>query len=96
MVWLSGLLPYEQCAAVFERIGERPVSASSIWRQTDKHGERLQCYVEEQQEQVRVERIQLPDARHDHDQRKGVSMGGWGDGQYSREGLARVQSGGGI
>jgi len=76
MVWLSGLLPYEQCEAVFAQIGERWVSASSIWRQTQKHGQRLLDYVEYQREQVRVERIQLPDAKHDHDQRKGVSMDG--------------------
>ncbi len=76
MVWLSGLLPYEQCEAVFQQIGERWVSASSIWRQTQKHGERLQIYVEQQREQVSVERIQLPDAKYDHDQRKGVSMDG--------------------
>jgi len=76
MVWLSGLLPYQQCEAVFQQIGERWVSASSIWRQTQKHGERLQTYVEQQRQQVRVERIQLPDVRHDHDQRKAVSMDG--------------------
>ena len=52
------------------------MSASSIWRQRQKHGERLQTYDERQQEQVSVGRIQLPDARHDHDQRKGVSMDG--------------------
>jgi hypothetical protein len=76
MVWLSGLLPYAQCQMVFKSIGERWVSASSIWRQTHKHGERLQTYVEQQRQQVGVERIQLPDAKHDHDQRKGVSMDG--------------------
>jgi hypothetical protein len=76
MVWLSGLLPFKQCEAVFKTIGERWVSASSIWRQTHKHGRRLQTYVEPQREQVRVERLQLPDASHDHDQRKGVSMDG--------------------
>lgn len=76
MVWLSGLLPYAQCEMVFKTIGERWVSASSIWRQTQKHGERLQTYVEHQRDQVRVERIQLPDARYDHDQRKAVSMDG--------------------
>lgn len=32
--------------------------------------------VEQEREQVSVERVQLPDARHDHDQRKGVSMDG--------------------
>ena len=76
MVWLSGLLPYVQCEAVFAEIGEQWVSASSIWRQTQKHGQRLLEYVEHQREQVGVERIQLPDAKHDHDQRKGVSIDG--------------------
>lgn len=76
MVWLSGLLPYEQCQAVFERIGERLIPASSVWRQTQRHGERLLGQVEHQRQQVSVERVRLPDARYDHDQRKGVSMDG--------------------
>ena len=76
MVWLSGLLPYVQCEAVFAEIGEQWLSASSIWRQTQKHGQRLLEYVEYQREQVGVERIQLLDAKHDHDQRKGVSIDG--------------------
>jgi hypothetical protein len=76
MVWLSGLLSYEQCAAVFEEIGERQIPASSIWRQTQYHGQRLQACVEQQQEQVRVERVILPDVKYDHDQRKGLSMDG--------------------
>ena len=76
MVWLSGLLPYKQCEAVFAEIGEQWLSHSSIWRQTQKHGERLLAHAEAQREQVSVERIQLPDSRHDHDQRKGVSMDG--------------------
>jgi hypothetical protein len=76
MVWLSGLLPYEQCAMVFEEIGERQIPASSIWRQTQAHGERLRAYVQYQQEQVSVERVVLPDTIHDHDQRKGMSMDG--------------------
>lgn len=76
MVWLSGLLPYEQCEQVMERIGERYVSASSIWRQSQMYGQRMQAEVEHQRQQVSVERTQLPDARHDHDQRKAVSMDG--------------------
>lgn len=76
MVWLSGLLPYEQCQAVFEQIGERLIPASSIWRQTQRHGERLQTAVEHQREQVSVERVVLPDALFDHDQRKAVSLDG--------------------
>lgn len=76
MVWLSGMLPYEQCAAVFKEIGERFIPASSIWRQTQDYGERLQICVEQQRQQVSVERIVLPDSRYDHDQRKAVSMDG--------------------
>lgn len=76
MVWLSGLLPYAQCEQVFERIGERFLPSSSIWRQTQRHGAGLQTYVEQQREQVGVERVVLPDALHDHDQRKALSMDG--------------------
>lgn len=76
MVWLSGLLTYEQCQQVFARIAERFIPASSIWRQTQDHGQRLQTYVEHQREQVGVERVVLPDATHDHDQRKAISMDG--------------------
>lgn len=76
MVWLSAFLPYQQCEQVFERIGERMVPASSIWRQTQRHGERLQAYVQREREQVGVERLVLPEVRYDHDQRKGVSMDG--------------------
>lgn len=76
MIWLSGLLPYEQCEQVFERIGERLIPSSSTWRQTQKHGQRLQTYVERQREQVSVERVVLPDVRYDHDRRKGLSADG--------------------
>ena len=76
MVWLSSLLPYAQCVEVFERIGERYVSSSSIWRQTQEYGHQIETQVAYQQTQVSVERIQLPDAKYDHNQRKGVSMDG--------------------
>jgi len=76
MVWLSGLLPYKQCEQVMERIGERSVSASSIWRQSQVYGQHLQAEVEHQRQQVSVAQLQLPDARHDHDQRKAVSIDG--------------------
>lgn len=76
MVWLSGWLTDEQSQQVFERIGERFIPASSLWRQTQYHGERLQRYVEQQRDPVSVERVVLPDAHHDHNQRKAVSMDG--------------------
>jgi hypothetical protein len=76
MVWLSSLLPYEQCEQVFARIGEQMIPASSIWRQTQRHGERLAAQVEHQRQQVSVELVKLPEARYDHDQCKGVTMDG--------------------
>lgn len=76
MVWLSGLLPYEHCQAVFERIGQVHIPSSSVWRQTQQHGEGLKTYLNHQQSQVSVERVVLPDATQDHAQQKGISMDG--------------------
>lgn len=76
MVWLSGLLPFEQSVAVMERIGEQFISSSTTWRMVQVYGEQLQQVVQHEQDQVSVERIHLPDAKHDHAQRKGISMDG--------------------
>jgi hypothetical protein len=76
MVWLSGLLPYEQAAEVFERIGHRVIPRMSLWRQAQQHGERLRAYQEHQQAMVSVERVELPDSRADHHRQKGLSLDG--------------------
>lgn len=76
MVWLSGLLPYEQAAQVFERIGHCVVPGVSIWRQTGSHGQRLQAYEEQRQAAGKIERMVLPPAGQDHRRRKGISMDG--------------------
>jgi hypothetical protein len=41
MVWLCGLLPYAQAAAVMARIGKHPVSDSSLWRMVQQAGNHL-------------------------------------------------------
>ena len=76
MVWLSGLLPYEQAAQVFARIGRCDIPATSIWRQAQRQGERLQSYQAQQQEHVAVERTVLPPPGLDHNERKSVSLDG--------------------
>ena len=76
MVWLSGVLPYEQCQQVFERLTARLIPAKSIQRQTEHYGTKMQLEVESHREAVGVERMVLPDALHDHEQRKGLSMDG--------------------
>jgi hypothetical protein len=52
MVWLCGLLPYQSGTQVFERIGKRLVSSTSIWEHIQQHGLRLKAYREAQQERT--------------------------------------------
>jgi hypothetical protein len=74
MVWLSGLLPYEQASAVFERIAGRLVASVSLWRETRRYGEGLKALVAHRQTQVSPERVGLPG--EDLDIRRGVSLDG--------------------
>lgn len=76
MVWLSGLLPYAEAAQVFERIGHRVIPSSSLWRQTQQHGQRLKQHLAQQRERVAPERVVLPPPGQDHAHRKGLSLDG--------------------
>ena len=76
MVWLASTRPYPEAAETFERIARRAVPASSIWDETQRHGERLKSYIEHQQAQVGVERVVLPPAGADHDRPLGLSLDG--------------------
>lgn len=74
MVWLSGLLPYEQASAVYERLAGRLIPAASLWRTTRQRGTMLKAQLEEQQTRAKPERVVLPG--EDLDIRRGVSMDG--------------------
>ena len=74
MVWLSGLLPYEQASAVYKRIGGRLIAGVSLWRETHRYGEGLQVFAQHRQEQVSRERVVIPG--EDLNIRRGVSMDG--------------------
>jgi hypothetical protein len=76
MVWLASTHSYAEAAETFERIGRRAVPASSIWEETQRHGERLKRSVEHQQARVGVERVVLPPAGADHERPLGVSLDG--------------------
>jgi len=76
MVWLGGLLPFEQAAQVFARIGRCLIPKASIQRQIELYGERMKAQFERRQQQVSVERVVLPPAGQDHAQRKSISMDG--------------------
>jgi hypothetical protein len=76
MVWLAATRSYAEAAETFERIARRAVPASSIWEESQRHGERLKRSLEQQQAQVGVERVVLPPAGADHDRPLGVSLDG--------------------
>ncbi len=76
MVWISAHLPYEQAQAAFARLANRHIPSTSIWRESQRQGERLRTYVQHQSEQVSVERVILSDERTDHQQPKGGSLDG--------------------
>lgn len=76
MVWLSGLVTYQQSEEIFERIGHQSIPSSSSWRQTQHHGQRMHAYQEHRQQHNHVERTSLPDASEDHEQQKGLNIDG--------------------
>ena len=76
MVWLSRLLPHEQCARVFARIGHKTIPVTSIWRQTQHHGTRLHTYVEQVQQARHPEQMTPSECIPDHAQPKGISLDG--------------------
>lgn len=76
MVWLSGLLTYEEASQVFERIGHRLIPSASIWRQTQTYGVRMEAEVRRQEQQVSIERVVAVSRRDETIGRKGVSMDG--------------------
>jgi hypothetical protein len=51
-VWLSGMVPYEDAALILQEIGQVEVSTSSVWRLTQKWGQRLQRLEQTEQEQA--------------------------------------------
>lgn len=76
MVWLSGLLTYEQCSQAFERLAHRLIPSASIWRQTQAYGTRLETGEQLEQEQVSLERVVVSSLRQTPSQRKGISLDG--------------------
>jgi hypothetical protein len=76
LVWLSGLLPFAQLEQIFEQIGQRPLGSTTIWEQTQLHGERLRQGHLNQQAQVSVERTRWQQQRYDRFLRRCVSLDG--------------------
>jgi hypothetical protein len=76
VIYLSGLMAYEQVSQTLQRVGGYSVPVTTVWEQVQHVGERL---VEQQQRtchQVGLDRIRWDDQRYDPRLRKGVSMDG--------------------
>lgn len=76
LVWLSGLLPYEQVRQVMARIGGHVIGKTNAWRETQQRGARLQAEMARRQAALRPEQVVPTNARQDHHHPKGVSMDG--------------------
>lgn len=50
-VWLSGLVTFEQAAEILTRVGQSPISSSSVWQRSAKWGKQLKA-VEAQQRAI--------------------------------------------
>jgi hypothetical protein len=73
---LSGMLPYERGVEVVERIGGYALNTRSLWRQTQEKGAKLLAQAEQEQANVRPERLQIRPAWADHETVKAASMDG--------------------
>jgi hypothetical protein len=54
MVWLSGIVEYEQAEQVLHRVGQMEVSDSSIWRQVQQWGQSFQALYEAERMRANV------------------------------------------
>jgi hypothetical protein len=76
LLWLSSLVPFAQVEQILIDVGQIRVSKTSIWEQTQVHGERLQRAVKTEQKQVSVERTRWFQQRYDPFLTRCVSMDG--------------------
>lgn len=77
MVWLSALLPYDQAAQVFARIGHQNIPRMSLWRRVESGGEAL-SQVWTAQQQATIARLggQMQRTPQPQDVAKGMSLDG--------------------
>jgi hypothetical protein len=76
VVWLSGVVAFEQVSQVLERVGGYQVPPSTLWEYVQQHGERLVNYQAHQQGQVSLERTRWETRRYEPQLRKAVSLDG--------------------
>jgi len=53
-VWLGGLLPFAQAAAVLQQVGQIAISTDSVWRLSEKWGEQIKAQEATRQEEAKA------------------------------------------
>lgn len=76
VVWLSGIVAYEQVSQVLARIGQYHIPPSTLWEHVQQYGARLTAYQARQQSQVSIERTAWESRCYAPQLRKGVSLDG--------------------
>ena len=73
---LSGLVPYAEVAQILDEVGQIRIGTTTVWEQTQTHGERLRQAQIKQQQHVSVERTRWQDNRYDPFLQRCVSIDG--------------------
>ncbi len=73
-VWLSGKVPFGDVSEIMEKVGQIPISKSSVWRLSQKWGESFQREREKEQE---LENLPVYQDVSRTNKRMGVSMDGF-------------------
>ncbi len=78
-VWLAGLVPYAQAAAILAQIGSLNVSASTIWRRVQTWGRQFAAQEEAERAQAQALPVKWtpPSRAEKSDQRLGVALDGF-------------------
>lgn len=72
-VWLSGMVEFEQVAEILARVGQVPMSTSSVWRRVKTWGERFQA--QEQTAEAQAAALPTGDLLLPGERRSGGPMG---------------------
>lgn len=78
-VWLASQVSYGASAEILDRVGQMPMSSSSVWRQMESWGNKLVQEEKEASQQANAmpSRDEPQRGQAHHERRMGVSMDGW-------------------
>lgn len=76
VVWLSGHVPFAVVSQIFAELSQLSLGTTTIWEQTQVHGERLVTCQETQQRQTSVERTRWNQQKYDPFLKRCLSIDG--------------------